>query len=81
MCVLDFLIAMVLLAKIVSERKLDLLFKLCDDDEDGFMTDEDVLDMLERIQRVFNRDGREDEESLKQNHVVANQKAEQEETF
>lgn len=72
MDILDFLIAMVLLAKIVSERKLDLLFKLCDDDEDGYMTDEDLLDMLERIQRVFNRDGREDEESLKQNWVVAN---------
>ena len=46
---LDFMISMVLLAKIVHERKLDLLFKLCDDDEDGYMTDDDLLDMLERI--------------------------------
>jgi len=63
---------MVLLAKIVHERKLELLFKLCDDDEDGYMSEEKTLDMLERIQRVFNRDGRDDEESLKRNHIVAN---------
>lgn len=44
--VLDFIIAMNLLARIVYEKKLKLLFWICDDDGDGCMTPEDILDML-----------------------------------
>ena len=46
MDVLDFILAMNLLARIVYDKKLKLLFYLCDDDEDGCMTPEDILNML-----------------------------------
>ena len=46
MVILDFIIALCLLARIVYEKKLKLLFELCDDDDDGCMTPEDILNML-----------------------------------
>jgi Ca2+-binding EF-hand superfamily protein len=46
MDVLDFIISMNLLARIVYDKKLKLLFELCDDDDDGCMTPEDILSML-----------------------------------
>lgn len=46
MDVLDFLLAMNLLARIPYDKKLKLLFDLCDDDDDGCMTPEDILMML-----------------------------------
>jgi hypothetical protein len=46
MDILDFLLAMILLARIVNDEKLKLLFELCDDDDDGCMTPEDILNML-----------------------------------
>lgn len=51
--VLDFIIAMNLLARIVYEKKLKLLFWVCDDDGDGCMTPDDILDMLKRVKRIF----------------------------
>ena len=44
--VLDFIIALNLLARIVYDKKLKLLFELCDDDDDGCMTPDDILSML-----------------------------------
>ncbi len=46
MDVLDFILAMNLLARIVNDKKLKLMFYLCDDDEDGCMTPEDILGMF-----------------------------------
>lgn len=46
MDVLDFILAMNLLARIVYDKKLKLCFNLCDDDDDGCMTPEDILNML-----------------------------------
>jgi Ca2+-binding EF-hand superfamily protein len=43
---LDFLLAMNFLARIVYDKKLKLIFELCDDDDDGCMTSEDILSML-----------------------------------
>jgi len=51
--VLDFILAMNLLARITYDKKLKLLFDLCDDDEDGCMTPEDILKMLQKVDRVF----------------------------
>ena len=51
--VLDFILALNLLARIVYEKKLKLLFELCDDDDDGCMTPDDILNMLQRVERVF----------------------------
>lgn len=46
MDVLDFVLAMNLLARIIYDKKLKMLFELCDDDEDGCMTPEDILNMM-----------------------------------
>lgn len=46
MKILDFILALNLLARIVYDKKLKLLFELCDDDDDGCMTPEDILNML-----------------------------------
>lgn len=43
---LDFILAINLLARIVYDKKLKLLFDLCDDDDDGCMTPDDILNML-----------------------------------
>jgi hypothetical protein len=37
---------MTLLARIIYEKKLILIFQLCDDDEDGSMSTDQVLEML-----------------------------------
>lgn len=46
MDILDFLIAISLLARIVYEKKLWLMFELCDDDDDGCMRPSEILSML-----------------------------------
>ena len=51
--VLDFILAMNLLARITYDKKLKLLFDLCDDDEDGCMKPEEILKMLQKVDRVF----------------------------
>lgn len=77
MDVLDFIIAMNLLARIVYEKKLKLLFWVCDDDGDGCMTPEDILDMLKRVKRVFASEcARVDLESATLNNLVADKKSE-----
>jgi len=53
MDVLDFVLALNLLARITYDKKLKLLFELCDDDDDGCMTPDDILSMLQRVERVF----------------------------
>ena len=75
--VLDFIIAMSLLARIVYEKKLKLLFWVCDDDGDGCMTPEHILNMLQRVQRVFALEcARVDFESATLNNFAADKKSE-----
>ena len=75
--VLDFILAMNLLARIVYDKKLKLLFELCDDDDDGCMTPEDILSMLQRVERVFAQEcARVDLESAILDNFVADKKAE-----
>ena len=77
MVILDFIIALCLLARIVYEKKLKLLFELCDDDDDGCMTPEDILNMLQKVERVFAQEcSRVDLESTVLNNFVADKKAE-----
>lgn len=40
---LEFLISITLLARIVHDKKIKLLFDLCDSDEDGKMSPADIL--------------------------------------
>ena len=51
----DFILAMNLLARITYDKKLKLLFELCDDDDDGCMTPEDILQMFMRVERQPHR--------------------------
>jgi Ca2+-binding EF-hand superfamily protein len=53
MDILDFLIAMNLLTRHSNEEKLKLLFQLCDDDNDGCMRPAEILQMLQRVERIF----------------------------
>ena len=77
MDVLDFIIAMNLLARIVYKDKLKLLFWICDDDGDGCMTPEDILDMLKRVKRVFAAEcARVDFQNTTLNNMQADRQAE-----
>ena len=78
MRVLDFILAMNLLARIVYDKKLKLLFELCDDDDDGCMTPADILNMLQKVERVFSQEcARVQLDSSILNNFVADKKAEQ----
>ena len=77
MDVLDSVLALNLLARIIYEKKLKMLFELCDDDEDGCMTPEDILSMMQRVERVFAQEcARVDLDSAILNNFVADKKAE-----
>ena len=74
---LDFMLALNLLARITYDKKLKLLFELCDDDDDKCMTPEDILSMLQRVERVFAIEcARVDLNSATLNNFVADNKAE-----
>lgn len=73
----DFILAMNLLARITYDKKLKLLFELCDDDDDGCMTPEDILQMFMRVERVFAQEcARVDLNSATLDNFVADKKAE-----
>lgn len=77
MDVLNFVLALNLLARIIYEKKLKMLFELCDDDEDGCMTPEDILSMMQRVERVFAQEcARVDLDSAVLDNFVADKKAE-----
>jgi Ca2+-binding EF-hand superfamily protein len=77
MDVLDFLLALNFLARIVYDKKLKLIFEICDDDDDGCMTSEDILNMLQRVERVFAKESaRVNLESSVLDNFVADSKAE-----
>jgi hypothetical protein len=46
MHILDFLIAMNLLSRVVYDKKMKIIFELCDDDDDGCMRPAEILFML-----------------------------------
>ena len=73
----DFILAMNLLARITYDKKLKLLFELCDDDDDGCMTPEDILQMFMRVERVFAQEcARVNLDSATLDNFVADKKAE-----
>lgn len=77
MDVLDFILAINLLARTTYDKKLKLLFELCDDDDDGCMTPKDIMYMLQRVERVFAQEcAKVDLDSTILNNFVADQKAE-----
>jgi hypothetical protein len=63
MDILDFLLAMNFLARLVYEKKMRcillqlltfiVMFELCDDDDDGCMRPAEILNMLQKVERIF----------------------------
>ena len=55
MVILDFLIALALLSRAISKYndKLKLIFNFCDDDGDHCMKPEEILFMIQRLERIF----------------------------
>lgn len=51
--VLNFLIAIILMAKLINSKKIKLIWKLCDFQEKDYLTSEKVLEMLTRIEKIF----------------------------
>eukprot|EP00351_Strombidinopsis_sp_SopsisLIS2011_P000405 CAMPEP_0116878604 /NCGR_PEP_ID=MMETSP0463-20121206/10347_1 /TAXON_ID=181622 /ORGANISM="Strombidinopsis sp, Strain SopsisLIS2011" /LENGTH=101 /DNA_ID=CAMNT_0004526977 /DNA_START=306 /DNA_END=611 /DNA_ORIENTATION=+ len=56
MDILDFLLAMNLLSRVPQDKKIKLMFELCDHDDDGCMNPVDILHMLQKVERVFARE-------------------------
>ena len=53
MDVLNFLIAIVLLARMIVPKKMAMIFNLFDEDNDGILSDDQILDMFIRIEKIF----------------------------
>lgn len=49
----DFLISLAVLARMQNDRKLDLIFKLMDVDEDNCLSVQDVFKMIFTIEKNF----------------------------
>lgn len=49
----DFLIMLTLVAKISQDKKYNVLFDICDDDQDGWVTPFEFLEMLKSIERLY----------------------------
>jgi len=78
MDILDFLLAMNFLARLVYEKKMRLMFELCDDDDDGCMRPGEILSMLQRTERIFAKEcSKVDIDSTLLLNMIADKKAEQ----
>jgi Ca2+-binding EF-hand superfamily protein len=78
MDILDFLLAMNFLARLVYEKKMRLMFELCDDDDDGCMRPAEILSMLQRTERIFAKEcSKVDIDSTILLNMIADKKAEQ----
>ena len=77
MDILDFLLAMNFLARLVYEKKMRLMFELCDDDDDGCMRPAEILSMLQRTERIFAKEcSKVDIDSTILLNMIADKKAE-----
>jgi hypothetical protein len=78
MDILDFLLAMNFLARLVYEKKMRLMFELCDDDDDGCMRPAEILNMLQKVERIFAKEcSKVDVDSIVLQNMIADKKAEQ----
>jgi Ca2+-binding EF-hand superfamily protein len=77
MDILDFLLAMNFLARLVYEKKMRLMFELCDDDDDGCMRPAEILNMLQKVERIFAKEcSKVDVDSTVLQNMIADKKAE-----
>jgi len=56
MDIIDFLLAMDLLSRIPVDNKIKMMFELCDNDDDGCMNPLQILQMLQKVERLFTRE-------------------------
>ncbi len=78
MDILDFLLAMNFLARLIYEKKMRLMFELCDDDDDGCMRPAEILNMLQKVERIFAKEcAKVDVDSVILQNMMADKKAEQ----
>ena len=78
MDILDFLLAMNFLARLVYEKKMRLMFELCDDDDDGCMRPAEILNMLQKVERIFAKEcSKVEVDSVILQNMIADKKAEQ----
>ena len=47
------MLSIVLMAKLIPPKKVTLLFQLCDEDDDGVLSSDQFLDMLTRVEKIF----------------------------
>lgn len=74
--VLDVLLALDLLSKIVQPLKIKMMFDICDQDLDGVLSADELLDMLRRVERIFSQE--ESQQTLQQvalSRFIADRKA------
>ena len=77
MDIVDFLLGCNLLSRVTQDKKIKLMFQLCDHDQDGCMNPVHILQMLQRLERVFNREtAKVDVESQIMLNKIADRKAE-----
>lgn len=56
MDILDLLLCLTIMSRLPHDRKIKLLFELCDNDDDGCMNPLSILQMLQKIERLFTRE-------------------------
>ena len=49
MDIVDFLLACNLVSRVASDKKIKLMFEICDHDDDGCMNPVHILQMLQRL--------------------------------
>lgn len=49
----DFLICITLVAKINYDKKLKVLFQIMDDNQDGYLTSLEFLDLLITMEKIY----------------------------
>jgi len=77
MDIVDFLLGCNLLARSTQDKKIKLMFEICDDDDDGCMNPLAILQMLQRLERIFCREtARIDVESQIMLNNIADRRAE-----
>lgn len=54
--VVDFMLGLNFLSRNKIEKKIKMMFALCDNDDDGCMNPMDILQMLQKVERVFVRE-------------------------
>lgn len=75
--VFDFIVGLNIISRIVYDRKLKLLFELCDDDDDGSMPPKHLQLMMKSVEKIFSQDpSRQDRDSIAMNDFIAEKKAE-----